>query len=136
MLQLEKPAHALRVDIVGHRGTSQPNCLFEHNDQLPSQPLQVGFGEPSGLAPRPDPRSEQALVGINVSDTAQERLIQQCGLDGQSAAAKHERKLLGANREWLLACGFKTGTAAYFPQLQPPKPSGIDKADLAPAFEP
>ena len=88
VLELEESFLAIGVHVVGNRGSPQRNGLVEHflYGEIQSSPLLVA--DRSGAAAGADSGAEQRLVGIDVSHTAEEPLIQQRTLDGSLAAAE------------------------------------------------
>ena len=88
MLQLEKTFFAVGIDVVAHRRPAQRDGFAQYFLHGSVQLAQLLARERSGPPPRPYSRAEQRLVGVDVSHSAQELLVEQCALDGGLAAAK------------------------------------------------
>ena len=88
MFELEESPDALRVHVVRDRRAAQPDGMLQHLEKRQAQTLEIGPGQTPRRFSRPDARAEQAFVGIDISHSRQQRLVQQRRLDGQRAAAK------------------------------------------------
>ena len=133
VLQLKESLHSVCIHIVAHRRASQLNRVRQHCPQGQPQAFQ--------LLPRQLPcssawhyaRLEQALVGVDVSHSTQQLLVQQSRLDGQLSPPEQLPKLRRSNRHRLTARGAESLHLLQLAKLQPPEPSRIHKPDLPPA---
>src|SRR5262245_6684573 len=126
VLELEETFLAIGVDVIRN---GRPTCgdrLRKYFAQSDSKSLQLAGSQRVGTAAWPHSRAEKSLVGIDVSDAVQQRLIQQQRLDRRLAAMKKLRELLGTDVERLLSRTAKDFAA----HLKPAKPSRIDKPQL------
>ncbi len=82
-------------------------------------------GKAGSLAARANARAKETLVGIDVPDTVQQALIEQCGFDGGLSAAKQcpklrqhylQRLLPGSDEQlarWQFCCFDRRGMDAH-----------------------
>src|ERR1041385_619236 len=87
---------------------------------------EFGFRECVGPAARPDVRAEQGFIGIDVSHSVEQLLVQQRSFYGCFAAMEELRKIFRANIQRLSTRTAKSA-GAY---LKPPEAPRIDKAQL------
>jgi len=115
VFQLEEAARAVGIDVIGDGGASELDGVAENIDKRGAQAGQLGSGEAGGLAGGADGGAEERLVGVDVADAVQERLIEQRGLDRRAARMEEgdeagerdsERFAAGAGEGcWLLVAG-------------------------------
>ena len=94
MLQLIESPHPGSIHIIGHRRAAKLNRVLQNLAQGQPQTLQFRSGQPSGLTARPNPRVKQTFVSVDVAYPGEQRLVQQCGLDGQLPPVKERREFL------------------------------------------
>ena len=137
MAELEEAADAVGVDVVGDGGAAELDGLAQDSDQRCAQPGELGARKARGLAARADAGEEDCLVGVDVADAVEERLVEQRGLDGGAAVAEEGDEVFEGNGEGLAAgalvrcpchvvrCSFGRveGEAA--------EAAGVDEADFA-----
>ena len=92
VFELEKALLSGRIDIVRNRGTSRGDRLPQYSLDGVAQPLEFLRGQAAGLASRANAGAKQAFIGVNVADSMEKLLIQQCGFDGGSTPAKKRSK--------------------------------------------
>ena len=76
VLQLESTLAALRVDVVRYGGSPVLYGFPKNVLNLCEEPFHTGTSQISGKFSRVDPRSPKRLVHVNVSQTADNVLIQ------------------------------------------------------------
>lgn len=103
MLQLEESADAVRIHIIGYRGTAEADGVLKHGLQSEAQALELSAGESTGAAAGTDAGAEEAFIGINVAYAGEQGLVEQSRLDGQLSTPKKGCELLCADCERLLA---------------------------------
>ena len=106
MLELEEAGHTVGIHVVGDRGTAERDGVPQDVLQGGVEPVELGAGEAAGDAGGADSGVEEALVGVDVADAVEERLVEQGGLDGELAAAEEGREVVGGDGE-----GFAAGSA-------------------------
>jgi len=82
--------------------------------------------------PRPNACLKQALVGVDVAHPSQQRLVEQCSLDGQAPGVEKRGELARANGEWLGAGPMERCGLAQIAELQAPKRRGSTKRSSRP----
>src|SRR5690348_7006998 len=107
----------------------------KHFEQSQPQALQFLSREAPGHSPRPDPGAKQRLVGINVANPGQQRLIEKSHLDRQPAPAKKPGKMFFADHERLGALARESGTVPQIAKIQPSEPPRIDEAQFPAAAQ-
>jgi hypothetical protein len=127
VLELEKAADSIGIHVIGDRRPAHPDGVMENLAQGDTQPFELRAGEPAGSTARPDTGMEQALIRINIAYAGQKPLIEQCGLDGQPAAAKKRGELVGADGERIRSWSGKGLLSFQIAEFQPAKAPGIDK---------
>src|SRR5882724_5798127 len=88
VLQLEKALFAVRVHVVGHRGTAERDRLPQHFLDSQVKATQILAPKRRCPPPRPDCRPEQRLIRIDVAHSTQQLLIEQGALNGRFAATE------------------------------------------------
>lgn len=76
MLNLEKAGFAIGIHVIRDGRSARGNRRTKDFLQRGVQLAQLGFGKRIGAAARPDVRAEQRLIGIDISDSVQELLVQ------------------------------------------------------------
>src|SRR3569833_3170487 len=91
---------AIRVHVVGNRRSPESDRVFEHVVQGFSKTLKFMQGQISSPHSWANSRAKKSLVGINVSHTGKQRLVQQCSFYRQLSSAEQfcERFLLDCER--------------------------------------
>jgi len=108
VLELEEAARTIGIDVVGDGGAAEPDGVAEDLDERGAQAGQLGAGETGGLASGAEAGAEERLVGVDVADAVEERLIEQRGLD-RRAARMEERDEVGERDGEGLAAGAGVG---------------------------
>ena len=93
VFQLKKAAGAVGIDVVGDRGAADLDGVAENFDQRGAQAGEFGAGEARGLASGTDGGAEERLVGVDVADAVQERLIEQSSLDRRAARVEESDEI-------------------------------------------
>jgi hypothetical protein len=109
--------------------------MTEHRLKSHAQAFQLMPGQPPSSPPWPNSRLEQALIGVNISYSAQQLLIQQSRFDGQLSAAKQPGKFRSSNGHWLIARGAESFRLPQLAKLQPPESPRVDKPNLPSALQ-
>ena len=135
VFQLEEAAHPVRIHIVGNRRASQPDGLLQNFAQGEPQPFQLCPAQPSCPAPGPQSGAKQALVSIDVAHSREQSLVEQGGLDGQSAPVKQGHKIFPPNAKRLRTRSREAFAAAEVAKLQPAEPARIDETQLPSASQ-
>ncbi len=134
VLKLEKSADAIRVHIVRNRRAAKLDGVAQHLLECHAQPFKLGTGKSARLASWADSGAEKALVGIDIADAGEQRLVEQCGLDGELAAAEERGEVVGQDGQRLSPGGSKGRLAGQIAKLKPAKAPRIDEADSLPLF--
>lgn len=74
---------------------------------------QFRVGEGASVAAGADSGAEEALVGVDIADSVQQLLIQECGFDGSFAAIKKRAKFLQRDIERLFACALEASCGLF-----------------------
>lgn len=135
MFQLKEAPDAVCIDVIRNRGATQPDCVLQHIAQSGSQPGQIGARQAAGSPARTDPGAIEAFVGIDISHSGKQFLVEQGSLDGQAPAAEQGRESFLVNGERLGAWASEPGMPAEIAELEPSEPARIYKAQFAAAGE-
>src|SRR6202034_1000171 len=107
MLELKKSFFAIHIHVIGNRRSAERDRLTKHfphgSVQLAHLLPAKGGRPPAGTNSRP----EQCLIGVNITDTPQQLLIQERALDRSLAPAKQRDELLLTNFERLHSSGIE-----------------------------
>ena len=131
VFQLEETSHSVGIHVVGDRGTPQPDGLLQNLAERKPEPFKFGFAKATGVAARPDTGMKEAFVGVDVTHTGKQALIEQGSLDRQASATKECGKFFRGDGEWLCACCGKGRLPVQTQKLEPAKAARVNKAQLA-----
>jgi len=95
VFDLEVAAHALRINVVGDGRAAEFDGSAQDGLQGGAQADEFGASEAASLAARTDAGAEERLVGVDVANAVEQRLVQQRGLDRRLAARKSATKSSG-----------------------------------------
>ena len=84
MLHLEKSGFPGGIHVVGDGGAAEADCAPEDLLEGVPEVFQLGSREAARDPPWADAGTEQALVGINVADPGEKRLVEKSGLYRES----------------------------------------------------
>lgn len=84
VLKLKEAADAFGIDVVRDRGAAKPNGVLKDIEEGLAERVQLDSGEAASLTARSDSGPEKTLVGINVADSGEQRLVEQGGFDGEA----------------------------------------------------
>ena len=90
MLELEEAFHASSVNVVRNRRTSERNRLPKNISEATVQAVKLCPFQVSGHPAGADAGAEETLIGIDISHSVQQFLIQQGGFD-RGPATPEER---------------------------------------------
>ncbi len=131
VLELEEAGDAVRVDVVGDGGAAELDGAVKHGLKRGVEAAELGAGEAGGLTARADAGASKGLVGVDVADAVEKRLVEQGGLDGGFAAAEESGEVGGGNGERFLAGAEVRAIDARGTDGQASEAAGIDEAELA-----
>lgn len=133
VLDLKQAGFARGVDVVRNGGTTQADRMLKNLPESDTQSLEFGPREAARHAAGADSGTEQALVGVNVSDAGEERLIEESGFDGKAAIAEERRKCLGGDGKWLETGNEETFALTEVLVVEAAEAAGIDETEFAAA---
>jgi hypothetical protein len=139
VFELKEAPLPVGVHIIRNRRTAQADGVGENLAEREAQPLQFRRAQPIGQSARPDARLKKALVRVDVADSGEEGLVQQCRLDGHAPLAEELGKRSLANRQRFGSRRFKCRVSAAAPaaaqiaKLQPAEAPRIHKSQLVAA---
>lgn len=105
MLDLEEAGLAFGIHVIRDRGSSQTDGMLKNLAQGRAEAFELGPGEAAGHTAGTYTRAKQALVGIDVSHTCQQGLVQKRSFDGETATPEKSYEGLRGNVE-----GFRSRT--------------------------
>lgn len=132
VLQLKKALFSIRVNVVRNGRASQRDCLPKNLLNRTVQKPQIVSAQRGCPATRTNACTEERLVGIDVSHSAQQLLIQQSALNRSSAATEERDELFFANFQRFHTAGIK----AVRVNAQFSEHSRIDESQFAAGGEP
>lgn len=135
MLHLEKAGFAGGIDVVGDGGSAETDGVPKDLAQREAEPFEFGTAEAAGHAAGTDAGVEEALIGINVANPGEERLVEETRLDGESAAPEEGGEGLCADGKRFQAGGEEGGSVAEVLVGEAAEASGVDEAQFAAAGE-
>jgi len=110
--------------------------MLEHFFQSVSKSLKFNPGQISSPPSRANSRAKEAFIGIDVSHTSKQGLIQQCSFDRQFSSMKKVREFVPFDRERLCSPPIEPISSRQVPKLEASETSRIDKTQLASALQP
>ncbi len=116
MLQLEEPFLAIRVNVVSNAGAAQANCLSQNFLKSNVQPPEFVASKGGCTAARPNARTEQGLIGIDIANAAQKILVQQGAFDRSLAATEQCGEVRKNDLQRFGAWGFELFDYAESPE--------------------
>jgi len=131
VLELEKTANSIGIDVIGYGGAAQLNRVLQDFDKCGAKTDEFGLGETASLAARTNSSTEEALVGVYIPNSVEERLVEQCSFDGGLAIPEQGDEVIERYGERLLAGAFVGGVR----NGEATETSWIDKAEFAAAAE-
>jgi hypothetical protein len=133
VLDLERAGVSVGVDVIGDRRATQADGVTKNVKEGEAETFELGAGKAAGAAGGADAGAEEALVGVNVAYTSEQRLIKKGCLDGQAPAAeesgeglRRDLERLGSRRDELLSAG-------EVAKLEAAEAARIDEAQLVSA---
>ena len=135
VLKLEEAADAFGIDVIGDRRAAELDGMAENLLESDMEAVEFGAGEPAGLAAGTDTGAEEAFIGIDIAHAGEQRLVEQCGLDGELAAAEESCEFAASDGERLCAGGGEGCAALEIAELEATEAAGIDEADLLAALK-
>ena len=139
MLELEEACYSGGIHVVGYGRATERDGFPEDALQAGMQtvkfrPLQVA-SHPAG----PDTGAEETLVGIDISHSMQELLIQQSSLDRGAAGPEKGGELVGRDTQGLLSGSLETVGLRLFlgdpVKRHASEAPGVHKAELSPRLQ-
>ena len=103
VFDLEVAAHALRINVVGDGRAAEFDGSAQDGLQGGAQADEFGASEAAGLAARTDAGAKERLIGVDVANAVEQRLVQQRGLDRRLAATEERDEVVRRDREGLAA---------------------------------
>src|SRR5438270_1511080 len=107
VLELEEALFSVRVHIIGDGRTASRNRLVQNFLYRCQEFAELIAFYRGSTAARTDSSAEQRFIGIYVSHSAQEFLIQQRALDGSLASAEHGHETFDVGFQGLDSACFK-----------------------------
>jgi hypothetical protein len=137
MLQLEEAFHPSRIHIVRNGRATHGYRLAEYGLQGGVQTVQLCPFEVLRHPAGPDAGAEETFVGINVSYSVEQFLVQQGSFDGGAAGTEEAGEVFFGDLQGFLA---RAGEARSFfcrrtVQLHAPEAPGVDKAEFPPGSQ-
>ncbi len=130
---LEASRLAGKVDVVGHRRALAGDGGSQNPADGAVQPDQLFPLQPMGAAPGMNLCPKEAFIRVDVSEPAQDTLVEERRLDGGATFAKAFDEVTRANRQWVRAQRSKRRPELILIQQgQPAKAPEIGIAKLAP----
>jgi hypothetical protein len=108
MLELEEARHTGGIHVVGYGRTTERDGFPENALQAGMQAVQFRPLQVASHTAGPDTGAEETLVGIDISHSMQEFLIQQGSLDRGAAGPEKGGEVVGRDTEGLLSGSLET----------------------------
>src|ERR1035441_10193409 len=105
VFDLEVAAHAFCIHVVGDGRAAEFDGSAQDGLQGCAQADEFGASEAAGLAAWTDAGAKERLVGVDVANAVEQRLVQQRCLDRRLAATEEGDEIVRRDRE-----GLATGT--------------------------
>jgi hypothetical protein len=131
MFELKETVFPFRVYIVRYRRPTQLNGLLENLLEHDSEPLQFPSRKPPRYLARADPSAKEAFIGVDVSYSGQQFLVQQSCLDCQFPSSEKYGELLGPDRKRLRARSQEPVSFTEIAKFQSAKPPRVHKTEFA-----
>jgi hypothetical protein len=117
VFKLKEAFGAVRINVIGNRRSPKSNRMLEHFFQSVSKSLKFNPRQASSPPSRANSRAKEAFVGIDVSHTRKQRLIQQCSLDCQLPSAEQHCEPVAFDRERLCSWPIESISPRQVPKL-------------------
>jgi len=135
MLELEEATDTVGVDIIGDRGTAEPDGAPENFTQREAEALQLIAREAARLAARANAGAKETFVGVYVAHAGEEGLVEQSCFDGEFAATKESGEGLGVDLQGLGSGSGKGFTFREITEFEAAEAAWIDETKFAAAGE-
>ena len=76
VVELEEAGNSVCVDVIGDRGSPKLDGFRENLDQSGAKTGEFGAGKTAGVAGGADAGVKESLVGVDVADAVEKRLVQ------------------------------------------------------------
>src|SRR5580692_12482942 len=103
MLQLKKTAAAVGVNVIIHARAAELDGLSQHVAQAEAQHFHLRTSHTRGAARGPHSSAKQRFIGIDISHTVQQLLVEQRAFDWRVASGKERGKIITVDGERLSA---------------------------------
>ncbi len=113
VLKLEKAFNSVGVDVIGDRGAAELDGMEEDLFEGDAEGLEARGSDAPGAEGGADAGGEERLIGVDVADAGEKRLVEQCGLDGELAAFEESTELFAANGKRVESCRGKFLSAGF-----------------------
>ena len=130
VFELEETSHSVGIHVVRDRRTTQPDGLLQNLAEREPEAFKFNSAKAACVAARPDAGVKEAFVGINVTHTGKQALIEQGGLDRQAPSPEESGELLRRDGERLGAGRDKSRLPIQTQKLKPAKAAWVNKAQL------
>jgi len=112
VVELEEACDTFGVDVVRDGGTTEFDGVLQHFEEGGAEAGELVAGEASGLVAWTYAGVEERLVGVDVAHTMEERLVEECGLDGCLAVTEERDEVFERDGEGLTP-GAGVGVGGY-----------------------
>lgn len=130
VFELEKTPNPVSIDIIRDRRAAQLDRVLEHFLQRRVKAVQFRALDAAGHAPGTDPGAKEAFVSVDIAHAMKQRLVEQCGFDGQFAAAKEAGKVFQGDGRRLGPGPGEAFGGVELTELQPPETARVDETHL------
>ena len=135
VFELKEASHTFCVDVVGDGGATEADGVFQDFAQRHAQPLQLRPGELPGSPSWSNSGAKQALVGVDIANAGEQRLVEERCFDGQLSASKESGEFCGLNRQRLGSRAGEAIASGEVSKVQPSEAAGVNKANLSAACQ-
>ncbi len=126
VLELKEAADAGGVDVIGDGGAAEFDGAGEDLLEGGVEAGELGAGEAPGGAAGADAGAEEGFVGVDVADAVQDGLVEECGFDGELAAAEEFGEGFRGD-----GGGFGAGAGVGAEGTEAAEAAGVDEAEFA-----
>ena len=123
---------AFRIEKVGNRGAAHRDGPLKNDLKGFSQGAGFGASETNAEFGRVNSGAPEALIGVDVADTPEHRLVQKQSLHARAAPADARGKFFGIDEQWFGAKSFELGRKrSVFEVGDPAEAARVGVAQLA-----
>lgn len=123
--ELKKTGNAIRIHVIGDRRATQLDGFRKNFDQRGAKAGELRAGEVAGMACGTDAGVEESLVGVDVANAVEKRLVKERGLDRRLSIVKESDEVIEPDGERLRAGAFVFCVRRN--EGEPAEASGVDE---------